>query len=271
MPASEACFEARLMESKDQSQIRAVLDRSVRSTVRMYELLDVLSEDWVHCYVNNTAVLFVTWAIMLWAEQEEDLVPLLKHIPTNQPEAELFCVESTFIPLLEKHVAPVTVEHDCHVWTLDKLLEEAPVLDSLTLEDAPFVNNHWDYKHDQSLEFIQHCIQTMPTSCIRGQDRQPVAMAFCYGQSPYHINMGGFQVLPEHRKQGLGRKVHLDICSKVLARNHKPLVHIKVDNTVSQYICQSTGFKRSEQVFWGKLNFQKRHSSPTKQTQANIT
>ena len=245
------------MESKDRNLISAILDRSSRSTMRMYELVDMLEEDGVHCYANKSAVLFVSWSVMLWAEREEDLIPLVKLIPTDQQEMELFCVENRFIPLLEKHVAPVTVSADCHIWTLDRLLEEAPSLDSLTVEDAPFVNDHWDYKWEQSLEFIQHCIESMPTSCIRNEDGQPVAMAFCYGQSPHHINMGGFKVLPEHRKRGLGRKVHLDMCRKVLAQNRKPLVHIKVDNTVSQHICQSTNFKCHERVFWGKLNFHK--------------
>jgi len=245
------------MESKDRNQIRAILDRSPRATVRMYELIDMLEQDWVHCYVNDSAVLFVAWSVMLWAEKEEDLVPLLKFIPKDQREVELFCTENKFIPLLEKHVAPVTISADCHVWTLDKLLEEAPALDSLTVEDAPFVNDNWDYKSEQSLEFIRHCIESMPTSCIRNEQGQPIAMAFCYGQSPHHINMGGFKVLPEHRKRGLGKKVNLDICNKVLARNRKPLVHIKIDNTVSQHICQSTNFKRNERVFWGKFDFQK--------------
>ena len=257
------------MELKDQNQIKTILDRSPRSTMRTYDLLDTLEEEGVHCYVNNSAALFVTWAVMLSAEKEEDLIPLLKFIPANQPEIELFCVENKFIPLLEKHVSPVTISADCHIWTLDKLLEEAPTLDSLTTEDAPFVNDHWDYKFDQSLEFIQHCIETMPTSCIRNEKGQPIAMAFCYGQSPYHINMGGFRVLPEHRKQGLGRKVHLDMCKKVLVQKRKPLVHIKTDNTVSQHICQSTNFRRYEQVFWGKLKFQKPNTDSTEQPQAN--
>ena len=245
------------MESKDRNQMKAILDRSPRSNVRMYELLDMLNEDWVHCYVNNSAVLFIAWAVMLWAEKEEDLIPLLKFIPTNQPETVLFCIENRFIPLLEKQVAPVTVSHDCYIWTLDKLQQEAPVLDSLTLEDAPFVNDHWDHKSDQSLEFIQHCIETMPSSCIRNEKGQPVGMAFCYGQSPYHINMGGFKVLPEHRKQGLGKKINLDICNKVLAQDRKPLVHITIDNTISQHICQSANFERNERVFWGRFDFQK--------------
>ena len=223
----------------------------------MYELLDTLEEDQIHCYVNRSAVLFVTWAVMLWAEKEEDLIPLLKFILTNQSETVLFCIENRFIPLLEKHVAPVVVSSDSHIWTLDKLQQEAPTLDSLTLEDAPFVNDHWDHKSEQSLEFIQHCIETMPTSCIRNQQGQPIAMAFCYGQSPHHINMGGFKVLPEHRKQGLGKRVHLDMCNKVLAQNRKPLVHIKIDNTVSRHICRNTNFKRYERVFWGRFDFQK--------------
>lgn len=243
------------VESKDRDRIRAILDRSPRSAMRMYEAADMLEESGVHCYVNDSAVLFITWAIMLWAEREEDLVPLLKYIPTDRPEMELFCVENRFMSLLEKHVAPVIVSADCYIWTLDKLLEKAPMLDSLTVEDAPFVNDNWDYKWEQSLEFIQHCIESMPTSCIRNEARQPVAMAFCYGQSSYYINMGGFKVLPEYRKRGLGKKIHLDMCNKVLIRNRKPLVHIKVDNTVSQHICRSTNFKRNERVFWGKLTF----------------
>jgi hypothetical protein len=221
----------------------------------MYELVEMLEEKEVRCYVNKSAVLFVSWSVMLWAEREEDLIPLFKFIPTDQQETELFCMEKRLIPILEKHAAPVTVSADCHIWTLDRLLLEAPSLDSLTAEDAPFVNDHWDYKNEHSLEFIRHCIQSMPTSCIRNVNGQPVAMAFCYGQSPYHINMGGFKVLPEHRRQGLGKKVNLDMCHKVLAQNRKPLVHIKVDNTVSQHIAQSTNFKRYERVIWGKLDF----------------
>jgi hypothetical protein len=242
------------MESKDQDLIKTILDRSPRCSMRMYELVDRLEEDEAHCYINKSAVLFVSWSLMLWTEGEEDLKPLVKLIPTDKGEMELFCVENRFIPFLEKYAAPVTVSADCHIWTLDRLLEEAPSLDSLTVEDASFVNDHWDYRWEQSSDFIRHCIESMPTSCIRNEDGQPVAMAFCYGQSPHYINMGGFKVLPEHRKQGSGKKVHLDMCRKVLAQNRKPLVHVKVDNTVSQHICQSTNFKRHERVFWGKLN-----------------
>lgn len=245
------------MKSKDRKQIIAILDHSPRTTLRMYEMLDELDENWVHCHVNNSAILFVAWAVMLWAEKEEDLVPLLKRIPKDHPETELFCVQNKFIPLLEKHIAPVTVAHDCYIWTLDRLKEKAPILDSLTVKDALFVNDNWDYKGEHSLEFIQHCIETMPSSCIRNEEGQPVAMAFCYGQSPHHINMGGFKVLPQYRKQGLGKKINLDMCNKVLALNRKPLVHIKVDNIVSQHICQSTNFKRNERVFWGRFDFHK--------------
>ena len=63
--------------------------------------------------------------------------------------------------------------------------------------------------------------------------------------------------MPEYRTKGLGMKVHLDICQKVLARHRKPLVHIKVDNAVSQHICEKTGFKCGERVFWGRLRFRK--------------
>ena len=91
------------MESKDRAQTSVILDRSPRSTMRMYEIVDRL--EGVHCYVNKSAVLFVTWAIMLWAEKEEDLIPLLKYVPTAQRETELFCVENRFISSLDKHVA----------------------------------------------------------------------------------------------------------------------------------------------------------------------
>jgi ribosomal protein S18 acetylase RimI-like enzyme len=244
------------MESKDRRQIGAILDGSPRSTVRMYELCDMLGKDWVHCYVNASAVLFVAWAVMLWAKNKEDLIPLLSRILTDQ-EVELFCVENRFKSLLDENVAPVTISAECHTWSLDKLACDAPMLDSLTVEDTQFVNDHWDYKSEDSQEFIRHCIASFPTSCIRNQHRQPVAMAFCYGQSPRYLNMGGFKVLPEYRNQGLGKKVSLDMCKKVLMRGRKPLVHIKIDNTISQHICQSIGFRRHERVFWGGFNLSK--------------
>jgi hypothetical protein len=218
----------------------------------MYELCDMLDENWVHCYVNGSAVLFVARAVvMLWAKIKEDLVPLLNRIPAGQQEVELFCIENRFISLLEKHLAPITISAECHTWSMDSLVGETPTLDSLTVEDTQFVNDHWDYKSEDSQQFIRHCIESFPTSCIRNQQKQPVAMAFCYGQSPRYINMGGFKVLPEHRNQGLGKKIHLDMCRKVLARGRKPLVHIKIDNMTSQHICKSTGFRRHERVFWG--------------------
>ncbi len=242
------------MESKDQRRIREILDCSPRSTIRMYEISDMLNEDWVHCYVNGSAVLFVTWAVMLWAKNKKDLVPLLSRIPTDKEEVELFCVENRFISLLEKHVAPITISAECDTWSLDKLVEKTPTLDSLTVEDTQYVNDHWDYKSEDSQQFIRHCIESFPTSCIRNEQGQPVAMAFCYGQSPRHLNMGGFKVLPEYRNQGLGKKIHLDMCKKVLARGRKPLVHIKIDNITSQHIGQSTGFSRHERVFWGRFD-----------------
>jgi hypothetical protein len=245
------------METKDRDQIRNILDRSPRTTLRMYELSDMLKEDWVHFYVNKSAVLCIAWSIMLWAKNEQDLIPLLKHFPTDKQQVDLFCIENRFTPFLEKHVAPITINAECDTWTLNKLLKKAPVLESLTVEDAPFVNDHWDYKSEDSLGFIRHCLESMPSSCIRNEKGQPTGMAFCYAQSPYYINMGGFKVLPEYRRQGWGRKIHLDMCNKVLAQNRKPLVHIKIDNAVSQRISKTTGFKRHERVFWGELNLKK--------------
>ena len=94
------------MESRNRNLVRAILDRSPRSNLRMYELVDTLEEGEVHCYVNKSAILLVSWSTMLWAQREEDLIPLVKFIPKDQQETELFCVENRFIPLLEKHVAP---------------------------------------------------------------------------------------------------------------------------------------------------------------------
>jgi hypothetical protein len=255
MSLSEIIIE-RFMETKDRNQIKAILDRSQRSNIRMYEVVEhahELEEYGTRCYINKSAILFITWAIMLWAEKAEDLVPLFKYIPTDHSNMELFCIENRFIPLLEEHVAPIQISHDCYIWTLDELREETPLLDSLTMKDAAFANDNWDHKGEHSLEFIQHCIESMPTSCIRNKEGQPIAMAFCYCQSPDYINIGGFKVLQEYRRQGLGKRIHLDICRKALARKRKPLAHIEIDNLISQHICQSTNFKRNERIFWGNF------------------
>ncbi|MHA1450182.1 MAG: GNAT family N-acetyltransferase [Candidatus Hodarchaeales archaeon] len=240
------------MRTKNPEKILEILNKSPRSCLRMYSVLDHLKEDKVEVFINGTAILIKTWSLMLWAEREKDLIPLLQYITPNDP-LHLHCVEYRLLSQLKNYFKVIDGIDECNCWELTELVGEPPHLDSLTLDDATYVNDRWEFKSEHSLDFITACLTEMPSSCYRADEGKPVAYSFCYGQSPGHINMGGLIVDPEYRRRGMGKNLALDLSLKVLLRGKKPVVHIRVDNDISMKLSQQTGFERKEKVFWGKI------------------
>lgn len=240
------------MRTKNVSEILGIFEKSPRSCIRMYSVLDYIDEDGLEIYINKTAILIITWSLMVWAENEKDLKPLLDQVTADGP-LHLHCVEYRLLPVLQEHFKSVDGIDECYSWEMNELAEEAPQLDSLTLEDAPYVNDRWEFTSVHSLDFIIGCLTKMPSSCYRDDQGKPIAYSFCYGQSPDHMNMGGLIVEPEYRRRGMGKNIALDLSNKILKGRKKPVVHIRVNNDISMRLSQQAGFKKKEKIFWGKI------------------
>lgn len=240
------------MRTKNLPDILKIFEKSPRNCLRMYSVLDYINEDELEIYINKTAILIKTWSLMVWAENENDLIPLLENITADGP-LHLHCVEYRLLPVLKEYFKSIDNIDKCYSWEMNELAVEAPQLDSLTKEDIPYVNDRWEFKSEHSLGFITECLIKMPSSCYRDDQGKPIAYSFCYGQSPEYINMGGLTVEPEYRRRGMGKNVTLTLSNKVLNAGKKPLVHIRVDNGISMRLSAAAGFEKKEKVFWGHI------------------
>lgn len=139
----------------------------------------------------------------------------------------------------------LTLEHP-H-FTKDDLIES---IDSLTMDDAEFVNDHYQYKHEGSLKKIQEAIEHRPTSCVRIEG-VPVSYALLHEDN----SIGYMYTLDEHRKKGYAFEVTKDIVLKTIASGRTPYVHIAHWNHKSIGLALKAGFKEVCDVYWfGVLN-----------------
>lgn len=164
-----------------------------------------------------------------------------------------FAVPTRYMPLLESHFKNIEREEDCSAYTIDKedFHAEGEGLDSLNLSDADFVNENWDYKFEGSLDFFKGIIRDFPSSAIR-VNNSLAGWALCYDATDDMINLGSLRVLEQHRKQGYGKMLAVDLVKKVLQSGKTPMVHILDNNTASKNLSMSIGFKPyTHKVFWG--------------------
>ncbi|XP_072281015.1 glycine N-acyltransferase-like isoform X1 [Pyxicephalus adspersus] len=113
---------------------------------------------------------------------------------------------------------------------------------SLSVHEAPLVNSKWALgMNQQSLRFVEHCIQYLPTICVRkkGLDH-PIAWGLTEN---CEIRMG--YTTPAYRNLGLAQSVLL----KLAAANYKTgapvFVHVAPDNILSQASVTKAGFELS--------------------------
>jgi hypothetical protein len=217
-------------------------------------LFSLLEEQSLAIYTNNSALLVHSWGIGIYAENPEDVVPLLSNIPSNK---RLFLngISKSLLPILQRELTPERIEiiDETNLWTLEAPITDCKPLDSLNLTDAEIVNDSWAYKSKTSISHIKHYIKEYPSSVIRDSSDNPVGWSFCYSSSPHYINMGGLIVLPSHRRRGYGSLITLDLSSKVFLLGKKPLVHVHISNNKSHSLLRQVGFQRGAEIIFGRI------------------
>jgi RimJ/RimL family protein N-acetyltransferase len=118
-------------------------------------------------------------------------------------------------------------------------------LDSLTLEDAEYVNEHYEYNNDNSLDKIKEAIINRPTSCIR-VDGVLVSFVLLHNDD----SIGYMFTLPEHRGQGYAYQLTKDIVNKTLDSGRLPYIQIVHGNHKSEQLALKAGFIKHGEVEW---------------------
>jgi GNAT superfamily N-acetyltransferase len=204
-------------------------------------------------WFGDGAAMLLDHSLHMYGE-EKALDRFLAQLESGR-EYSFFGVPCKYLPLLNGHFQGIQCEEQTSAYTItasDFVGQPAEPLDSLTLADAEFVNEHWTYKHEGSLDFFKHIIATYPSSAVR-IDGQLAGWAVCYDAIEDMVNLGSLRVLEQYRRQGLGSKLARDLVAKVLATGKTPMVHILDDNIASRTLSMEIGFTPyRERIFWGR-------------------
>ncbi len=118
-------------------------------------------------------------------------------------------------------------------------------LDSLTIEDAEYVDEHYEYNNDDSLDKIKDAILNRPTSCIRIGG---VLVSFVLLHNDDSI--GYMFTLPEYRGKGYAYQLTKDIVNKTIDSGRLPYIQIVKGNHKSEQLALKAGFIKHGEVEW---------------------
>lgn len=131
-----------------------------------------------------------------------------------------------------------------------KLRVEPPagfVLKSLSVEDAPLVNEEWPNHHLGSLFFIERQIRMCVSVGLYQEDTQEL-MAWCIRlQGGY---LGALQVKDSHKRRGFGSLVTREISYRLAAQGHDVMALVGPSNKPSAGMFTKLGFKVIDQCLW---------------------
>ena len=184
--------------------------------------------------------------------KEQALEQFLQDLAPGR-EYLFYGIAKGLLPMLERHFTGIVSNEDCTAYTLrpEDFAGDPETLDTLTVADAEYVNEHWTYKDKGSLEFFQHILKAYPSSAIR-VDGKLAGWAVCYDAIDDMANLGSLRVLEPYRHLGYGRKLAASLIAKVLAAGKTPMIHIIDSNIASRNLSMGIGFKpHSKKIFWG--------------------
>ncbi|MBF8435634.1 GNAT family N-acetyltransferase [Halanaerobiaceae bacterium Z-7014] len=121
-------------------------------------------------------------------------------------------------------------------------------IESLTVEDAKVVDEHYTYQSedDTSFEYIKKTIQERPTAVIRDDEGNPISWSVVRDDG----SMGIAYTLEEYRRQGYAAAVNMELLKRTIDFGLMPYVHIVTDNRASISLAERLGFKRNGKVVW---------------------
>ncbi len=136
-----------------------------------------------------------------------------------------------------------TVEwsNPCHLYYVPSDCKILPPSDiyirTLTIDDAEKINNHYNFKSDQSLSKIQKDLLDRPSSGYMVND-ELVAWVLVHEDN----SLGIMYVMEEHRGKGYAEALTYDLINKVRAQGILPYIQILIDNKASVNLAKKCGF-----------------------------
>lgn len=163
--------------------------------------------------------------------------------------------EDIYFAIIEDWMLPYLIKDKKLLWkmTCMKLIfpenlalpENKYNIKELTVNDAEYIYNHYEYKDYASAEYIAERI-IYGTSLGIYEDNKLVAWIMVHDDGA----VGFLNVLHDYRRKGYGYELTIAMIKKLRELGEIPFVHIEEDNIKSMNLALKLGFKKDRRIHW---------------------
>ncbi len=118
----------------------------------------------------------------------------------------------------------------------------------LTLSDANIVNDFWEHKKENTLDYIKRQIESDITASIR-IDKKPIAWGMTHDTGA----LGFLYVMEECRGRGYAKSVTCHLVNQLRTKGRTPFAFIAIENERSYTLAKKLGFIDAGKYSWLKL------------------
>jgi len=115
----------------------------------------------------------------------------------------------------------------------------------LTVEDAEIINETWEHKYEDSIEYIRKRILANDSVGIE-VDGKLVAWVLIHDDGA----LGCLYVLPEYRGKGYAKDVMITLSEKIRKKGKLPFAHVLDYNENSLGLTANLGFTSNGKIYW---------------------
>lgn len=200
-------------------------------------------------------------AILVEGKSDEDWIYLSGENPASLDRLlqTHLGVEDRFFAVIEDWMLPHLLKHgeidwilSCHKYVLPASTAMTPPVDlhirELTLADATYIYNHYDYQQYTSIPYIKELIQK---SFAYGIEDKGSLVAWIMTHDDGAIGL--LHVLTTHRGKGYAKALVNQLANQLRQNNALPFMHIEEDNIASITVAKKCGFKLLCPIHWVKL------------------
>ncbi len=184
-------------------------------------------------------------SIYIASEKSEDIVKILETL--GKDDKHFSAIEGWILPIIQerriiKRLNPGFKLYLPEEISIPKMKTKTR---SLTEKDAPIVDKYWEYRHEDSLEYVKRRIKNSYSSGIE-INGELVAWVIIHDDG----SLGSIYVLPEHRGKGYAKDITIDLVQKLRKESKLPFVHIIEGNDNSLALAETLGFVKYKKVNW---------------------
>lgn len=166
--------------------------------------------------------------------------------------------EDKYFAVIEDWMLPIVTQGKDLEWKLScmkyifpqniQLPRNKSKIVELSIKDAEYIYDNYDYKKYTSKEYITERLQKDISLGIIEDDR-------LVGWIMIHDDgaIGMLNILPAYRKKGYGYELMTAMVKEVRQQGKIPFLHIEEDNIKSTSLALKVGFEKDRRVHWFKL------------------